>query len=96
MHWLFIRNGFVSTIFVPHSSNYSVFQIGAYTFNQYLCQFLDLVKSPKDVQNKEVVVGLVTDMDLLHYVTQNETSKLTSISENNSTNSGNATPENLD
>lgn len=55
-----------------------------------------LFKSPKDVQNKEVVVGLVTDMDLLHYVTQNETSKLTSISENNSTNSGNATPENLD
>ena len=81
---------------MPHSSNYSVFQIGAYSFNQYLCQFLDLVKSPKDVQNKEVVVGLVTDMDLLHYVTQNETSKLTSISENNSTNSGNATPENLD
>jgi cystathionine beta-synthase len=55
-----------------------------------------LFKSPKDVQNKEVVVGLVTDMDLLDYVTQNETSKLTSISENNSTNSGNATPENLD
>ena len=77
---------------MPYSSKYSVSLIGAYSFNQ----FLNLVKSPKDVQNKEVVVGLVTDMDLLHYVTQNETSKLTSISENNSTNSGNATPENLD
>ena len=55
------------------------------------------VKSPKDVQNKEVVVGVVTDMDLLHYVTQNETAKLASISENSgSTNSGNNTPENLD
>ena len=57
--------------------------------------FFFLVKSPNDVQSKEVVVGVVTDMDLLHYVTQNETAKLTSISET-STNSGNATPENLD
>merc|ERR1712066_325709 len=56
-----------------------------------------LFKSPNDVQTKEVVVGVVTDMDLLHYVTQNETAKLTSISENSgSTNSGNNTPENLD
>ena len=53
------------------------------------------VKSPNDVQTKEVVVGVVTDMDLLHYVTQNETAKLQSISENSgaSTNSGQSTPE---
>jgi len=54
-----------------------------------------LFKSPNEVETKEVVVGVVTDMDLLHYVTQNETAKLVSISET-STNSGNATPENLD
>ena len=48
-----------------------------------------------DVQKKEVVVGVVTDMDLLHYVTQNEGTKLQSISENSgaSTNSGHSTPE---
>merc|ERR1719361_1464028 len=56
-----------------------------------------LFKSPNDVQSKEVVVGVVTDMDLLHYVTQNETAKLASISENSgSTHSGNNTPENID
>ena len=53
------------------------------------------VKSPNDVQTKEVVVGVVTDMDLLHYVTQNEGTKLQSISESTgaSTNSGHSTPE---
>lgn len=57
-----------------------------------------LFKSPNDVQNKEVVVGVVTDMDLLHYVTQNETARLTSISENSvdSNHSGESTPEHLD
>merc|ERR1712059_144229 len=40
-----------------------------------------LFKSPNDVQKKEIVVGVVTDMDLLHYVTQNETGKLNGISE---------------
>merc|ERR1712020_574411 len=54
-----------------------------------------LFKSPNDVQNKEVIVGVVTDVDLLHYVTQNETAKLQSISESTgaSTNSGHSTPE---
>ena len=57
------------------------------------------VKSPNDVQNKEVIVGVVTDVDLLHYVTQNEGLKLNSISESNSVhsnNSGKSSPENLD
>jgi len=54
-----------------------------------------LFKSPNDVQTKEVVVGVVTDMDLLHYVTQNEGTKLQSISETSgaSTTSGHSTPE---
>ena len=53
------------------------------------------VKSTNDVQTKEVVVGVVTDMDLLQYVTNNEGTKLLSISENSgtSTNSGNSSPE---
>jgi len=54
-----------------------------------------LFKSTNDVQTKEVVVGVVTDMDLLQYVTNNEGTKLLSISENSgtSTNSGNSSPE---
>ena len=53
------------------------------------------VKSTNDVQTKEVVVGVVTDMDLLQYVTNNEGTKLLTISENSgtSTNSGNSSPE---
>ena len=53
------------------------------------------VKSTNDVQTKEVVVGVVTDMDLLQYVTNFEGTKLQSISENSgtSTNSGQSSPE---
>ena len=68
-------------------------------FVTLLFVFLFSVKSEKDVKVKEVVVGVVTDMDLLHYVSSNETSKLNSISESNSgesTNSGNITPDNDD
>jgi len=52
-----------------------------------------LFKSPNDVQTKEIIVGILTDIDLLHHVSRVESKRSTTSGSSIHTSSGISTPE---
>jgi len=52
-----------------------------------------LFKSPADVQTKEIIVGILTDIDLLHHVSRVESNKRSTTSGSSAHTSGISTPD---